>query len=159
MHDFSEIIEESIELELNAASLYLIFHFALPEDAAFWWQLHKEERNHASLLSSLKETFLPADLYPDGFVLPSLDLLRSANAKLTDLIEQYRADPPERRVACELALQVEHLAGEIHFQQFAAKQPESKLEEAFHNLIGSDKDHIQKILNYMRENGIETEEL
>lgn len=151
VQDIDRIIDESIELELNAAALYLLFHFAFPEDKEFWWQLHKEERGHASLLTTLKDTFLPAELYPESFVPPSLSKLQKVNRELKDLLEKFRQNPPPRGEAFQVALQVENDAGEMHFQQFAEKKPQSKIEEVFQTLISDDKDHVQRIFEYMHD--------
>lgn len=155
MKNLSKLIEESIELELNAAGLYALFHFAIPQDASFWWQLHQEERNHASLLSSLNNTFLPADIYPDSLIMPPLEKLKKVNARLNILLEKFGNAPPGRDEAFRVALEVENSAGELHFQKFAVHQDDSKVDQVFRNLISSDKDHLQRILNYMKENGIE----
>jgi ferritin len=154
MENLSRLIEESIELELNAAGLYALFHFALPEDGGFWWQLHQEERNHASLLASLRTTFLPADIYPDSFVLPSLEKLTEVNTRLNILLEKYRNEPPGREEAFHVALELENSAGELHFQKFADQQDASKVDQVFRDLISGDKDHMQRILRYMKEHGI-----
>jgi len=155
MQDVIQIVEESIDLELNVAALYFLFHFAFPEDAAFWWQLHGEERNHAALLSSVKKTFIPADAYPAHFLPPFLDKLKSANEELNSLIEKYKKKPPKREEAFLVALAVENSAGEKHFQEFAEKAPQSKIDEAFHNLISHDRDHIRRIREYMERKGID----
>ena len=35
--NLSQLLKEAIQLELNVAKLYLLFHKLLPEDAEFWW--------------------------------------------------------------------------------------------------------------------------
>ena len=39
-----QFIDEAIQLELNAAEIYLIFSGAIPEDANFWATLAWEEK-------------------------------------------------------------------------------------------------------------------
>jgi hypothetical protein len=39
-----QFIDEAIQLELNAAEIYLIFSEAIPEDANFWATLAWEEK-------------------------------------------------------------------------------------------------------------------
>ncbi|MEA3487197.1 MAG: hypothetical protein U9R20_06020 [Thermodesulfobacteriota bacterium] len=62
--DFSYLIEESINLELNIADLYFLFHELFPEDADFWWRLVLEEKNHAALIRSGKKYFEPVNKFP-----------------------------------------------------------------------------------------------
>lgn len=154
MADPAEVIEQSIELELNAAGIYALFHFAFPEDAAFWWQLHLEERNHATLLRSIKETFMPISVFPEAFALPSIQQLHTANGRLRDLLATFRNHPPTRTEAFHVALEIELSAGEIHFQKFAEKQYENKIDKIFSQLIKEDKDHLQRIMRYMQERDI-----
>lgn len=154
MKNLAELIEESIELELNAAGIYALFHFAFPEDASFWWQLHLEERNHASWLSSIKDTFLPISVFPEAFALPSLQLLKDTNRRLQELLEKFRKQAPERTEAFHVAMEIESSAGEIHFQKFTEQQHENKIDKIFSQLIRDDKDHLQRIQQYMKERSI-----
>ncbi len=158
MDKLSRLIEESIELELNAAGLYALFHCSIPEDAGFWWKLHQEERNHASLLSALNETFLPVDAYPESLLLPRLEKLKAVNARLNNLLEKFREYPPNREEAFRIALEIENSAGELHFQKFIEHEDETQVDKVFKNLIGNDKDHILRIKKYMKEKGIEKQE-
>ena len=52
--ELSRILDESIQLELNVADLYLSFCHAFAEDKDFWSHLAEEEGNHAALLRSGK---------------------------------------------------------------------------------------------------------
>jgi len=159
MDNLADLIEESIELELNAAGLYALFHFAFPDDAAFWWQLHQEERNHASLLRSIKDTFLPISVYPDALVLPSLEQLKKSNEKLRHMLEKFRTKPPSREDSFHIAMEVETSAGEIHFQRFAEKMHENKIDQIFSQLVKDDKDHLQRIQQYMIDRNIKMNEI
>lgn len=154
MEDLAELVQESIELELNAAGIYALFHFAFPEDAAFWWQLHIEERNHASMLRSIRETFLPISVYPEGFVLPPLQELKETNRQLQKMLEEFRRQAPGRTEAFHAALAIESSAGEIHLQNFADQPHENKIDRIFSRLIRDDKDHLERIEQYMRARNI-----
>ena len=48
--ELKQIIDESVQLELNVTKLYKIFNQAFQEDANFWWTLSEEEENHANLI-------------------------------------------------------------------------------------------------------------
>ena len=53
--NFGLLINEAIQVELNVARLYLLFHELLPEDATFLWELVIEEENHAALLRTIEQ--------------------------------------------------------------------------------------------------------
>ena len=152
---FFPILDESIQLELNVARLYKIFHSAFPEDAKFWWELSLEENNHAALIRSIKEVFLPVGKFPDEMFSVSLEQLIKSNAELTALIKKFGSIAPSREDAFNIAFEVEQSAGELHFQEFIDKKDKSKVEEIFEQLNREDKDHAKKILSYMDAHGIE----
>ncbi|MEE8377166.1 MAG: hypothetical protein V3R45_02225 [Candidatus Aminicenantaceae bacterium] len=56
--DFKELLETSIELELLVSDLYSLYNEIFPEDSDFWWDLSFEEKNHASLLESMRTCLL-----------------------------------------------------------------------------------------------------
>jgi hypothetical protein len=153
--EHSMIIDESIELELNVAELYMIFHAAFPEDADFWWKLLLEEKNHAALIRSIKEIFLPAGKFPDEIFSTSLEKLKKSNTELRGLIKKCRHITPSREDAFNVALEIEQSAIEIHFQKFIDKKGKSKIEEIFEHLNRDDKDHAKRIHSYMDAHGIE----
>ncbi len=157
MNTLSHIIEECIDLELNVAALYAIFHFSIPADAKFWWQMHQEERNHAALLRSINETFLPVEVFPDNLTLPSLEESKKMNAALAELLEKYRNHPPDRQEALLVALKIEYSAGEIHFQHFSAQESPTKVDKIFQELIREDKNHAERITKYMQNKGFQPE--
>ena len=150
-----QLIEEAIKLELNVAEIYLSFHNRFPEDAGFWWKIAIEEKNHAALLRNGKQFFLDAGMFPDNLVGDSLEALIEANNDLENIIRQEKEAPPSRAVAFNLALKLEESAGEIHFQHAMqqAKHPSEAI-LLFQSLNEGDKDHAERIRNYMRLNGI-----
>ena len=151
-----QLIDEAIQLELNVADIYLSFHHRFPEDAGFWWKIAIEEKNHAALLRNGKQFFLDAGMFPEELVGDSLKSLISANNDMKSILMQEKEAPPSRAAALNLALKLEELAGEIHFQH--AMQQTKHPSEAillFQSLNEEDKDHADRIRNYMRMNGIE----
>ena len=149
------IIDESIQLEINIAELYKIFHAAFPEDTDFWWELLLEEENHAALIRSIKEIFLPVGIFPDEMFFTSLEKLKKSNTELRKLIRKFRDIAPSREEAFNIALKVEQSAGEIHFQKFIDKKGKSRIENIFEHLNRHDKDHVKRICSYMDAHGIE----
>jgi len=156
--EVSELIKESIQLELNVAELYLVFHHAFPDDADFWWRLFIEEKNHAALIRSVEEGFMPAGILPEELLSSSLDKIREANTAIVALIARFKTAPPSREDAFSIAHKLEESAGEIHFQSFMTKETESRIDEIFQRLNRGDKDHARRIRSYMEKHGIESQE-
>lgn len=152
--NLSELIDEAIKLEMNVARIYLNFHFIFREDADFWMKLYNEEKNHAALLEKGKQNFLDAGRFPVELVGSSVESFVEANRKLKGVLKEE--SPPSRVAAFNLALNMETLAGEMHYQN-AMQQVEnpSDIVKLFRALNKDDKDHASRIRNYMREHGIE----
>ncbi len=152
-NDLIKLAEEAMRLEYNVSKLYMIFRDAYPEDAAFWWQLVIEEGNHAALIKSARDYFMPVGVFPDG-MFPVMEDMQEANVELESLLEQYAADPPSREIAFNVTLKTEMSAGEIHFQNTMTKIADSKILEMFQKLNQDDKDHAKRIRAYMKEHQI-----
>jgi len=156
---FYSLLDESIKLELNISNLYMIFYENLPDDANFWWKMVLEEKNHASLLRSGKEIFAPMDKFPEELLSSSLQELSEANKFIQSLIERYREVPPTREEAFNVALHLEQSAGEVHYQLFMEKIPDTQLMKTFQKLNNDDKDHAKRISSYMKTKGIKIKEM
>jgi len=152
--DFTALIEESINLELNVADLYLLFNKLFPEDADFWWELSLEEKNHGALLRSGKEVFLPRNKFPHDLIEDRLHVLVDINSEINSLIKKYEVNPPSREKAFNVALNIENSAGELHFQRFMDKEANLKIDDIFKQLNKDDKNHAKRISSYMKRNGI-----
>jgi rubrerythrin len=147
-----EIIEESIQLELNVAELYRIFQEGFPEDAGFWQELHREEKSHASLLRTARDSFIKRGNFPSNLVADSLETLKASNAVVERLARKYAQALPSRREACETAIQVEESAGESHYLDFMEKAPGNSLDTVFQLLNRDDKNHAMRIREYLDRN-------
>ena len=154
--EISELIEESVQLELNVGELYLVFHRAFPDDADFWWRLSLEEKNHAALIRSIKEGFMPVGILPAELLSSSLGKIREANTAIVTLIARFKTASPSREEAFSIAHNLEESAGEIHFQTFMEKETESTIDQVFQRLNRADKDHATRIRSYMEKHGIES---
>ena len=155
-NDLIKLAEEAMQLEYNVSKLYMIFRDTHPEDSAFWWELVIEEGNHAALIKSGRDYFMPVGIFPEG-MFPEMEDMQQANAELESLLEKYTADPPSREVAFNVALKTEISAGEIHFQNTMTKPADSKVLAMFQKLNQEDKDHAKRIRAYMKENKIATQ--
>lgn len=153
--DFTSLIEETINLELNVAEAYLLFYNLFPEDETFWWQLMLEEKNHAALIRSGKEHFEPGNNFPHDLLMKNLKELEDENSKLESLIKKYKSNPPSREEVFNAALDFENSAAELHFQYFMDKDTDSKMDNIFKRLNQQDIDHAERISSYMKTNGIQ----
>ncbi len=152
------IIDESIQLELNVAALYTVFHDKLPKHQAFWWKLVLEEQNHAALIKSGKLYFEPLSQFPENLLAPKLEQLKETNNQIAAWTESYRLTHPSAEIAFNLALYLEQSAGEIHFQEFMEREPCNNLERTFRQLNNFDQDHAKRLRQYMEEHGIPIKE-
>lgn len=154
----SQVVDASIQLELNVAELYGFFHTAFPQHEEFWWKLRLEERNHAALIRSAKEQFDPVGKFPVDLVSSQLIEITEINNKLRSLIERFNINAPSESEAFSIALLLEQSAGEAHYQKFmetdAGQESKCQLCKIFQQLNEHDKDHAERIQNYMDSQGI-----
>lgn len=153
-NDITSLLEESINLELNVSNLYSCFKVLFPDDAAFWWNLQIEEKNHAALIRSGKKFFEPLKKFPHDLLAPVLQSLKNTNSRLDFLIKKYDESPPSREETLNIALKIENSAGELHFQNFMDGKANSKIDDIFKELNKDDKDHAKRIRCYMEKHGI-----
>ncbi|HCD36107.1 rubrerythrin family protein [Chlorobium phaeovibrioides] len=147
-----QLLDASIQLELNLAKLYTLFNDLFEEDEEFWWQLSMEERGHAALLQQEKKD--PSVVFPENLLAKDLLALNESNGRITALVTQFRQNPPTRREAFDIALELELSAGESHYQEFLDSPSESATANIFKQLNQEDRDHAERIRSYMTESGI-----
>jgi len=148
-------LEESIQLELNLATLYTIFNDAFSEDEDFWWELAMEERGHAALLQQEKKEPQQNEFFPNNLLAKELQSLVDANAAIAQLISNYKTNPPSRGEALQTAIDLEMAAGESHFQHFLDSPTNSAAANIFKQLNQDDCNHAARILEYRTKNLIE----
>ncbi len=151
----SQLIDESIKVELNVAKIYMFFCDTFSEDLDFWWKLALEEKNHADLIEIGRGTSIVKPEFPVELLAPSVEMLYEANNKLISMLKEYRIKLPSRKKTFNIALDIEQLAGELHFQLAMEKPLTSTIMEIFHKLNQNDKDHADRIRTYMSDKGIE----
>jgi len=152
----NQLIEESIQLELNVGELYLLFYRLFPEDGHFWWRLAIEEENHAALLKTVRQmeqldVDIPPDLFPE-----SLQDLKGANRMIRQAILDFEKNP-DRTAAFQTAYRLETSAGEYHYDAFMKHAPDSRVTSIFKHLNGDDVDHANRIREYMENRHIPME--
>ncbi len=148
----TQLIDESIKLELNVAEIYMVFCNTFPEDSDFWREMTSEEKSHANLIKSGRDTFL--DQFPPRLLATSLQELCDTNKKLISLLKEHKENPPSRETAFNIALDIEQLPGELHFQLAMEKSFTSSIMKIFQELNKDYKDHASRIRTYMSDNGI-----
>ena len=151
----SRILDESIQLELSVADLYLSLRHAFAEDKDFWSHLAEEESNHAALLEGGRLEALDEGQFPAKILTTNLDALIKVNNEMKELLKEHKHKPPSSRAsAFEIAIKVEESTGEIDFSCFMEQQADSSAAKLFQRVNSEDRDHARRIRNYMREKGI-----
>ncbi len=150
----SRILDETIQLELNVADLYLSFAQAFSEDKDFWLPLALEEKNHAALLTSGKLESLDKGHFPAKALTTNLGALIKVNKEINALVKKHQRKPPSRAAAFEIAIKVEESTGEIDFSCFMEQEAGSLAPKFFGRVNSEDRDHGRRLRNYMREKGI-----
>jgi len=149
-----QFLHESIQLEINVSDLYQLFYMKFPDDSEFWWQLSLEEVNHAALLRSINDLFLPEKILPRNILEKLSEEISKANQSIRERISRYKLNTPSRSEAFTYAYQLELSAGEAHYEMFMNEIPESNVEKIFQKLNGEDKNHANRIDEYMKLNKI-----
>ncbi|HED30109.1 MAG TPA: rubrerythrin family protein [Prosthecochloris aestuarii] len=149
-----ELLRQSIDLELAIARLYSLFHDTYEEDDDFWWQLAIEERNHAALLRNEVKNHKEHGSLPENLLATDLKAVREAIEYVEHLITTFTASPCSRTEALQTAYKIENSIGEIHFQEFMERRSCSLGDELFKQLNQDDKDHAERILQYMFSQGL-----
>jgi ferritin len=154
MKNLKQTIDESILLEENLSTLYMVYASFFEEDSAFWKKLSEEEVRHAEIIAKAGKI----EIHPDGVIsamlYTMLQDISEDNNNINTMIDKYQHHPPSREDAFNTALSFEKSATEIHFQKFMAKHSENILFQLFQKLNAEDKDHLVRIRDYMNENGI-----
>ena len=144
-NQLSELIEESIQLELNMAELYKLFSGTYPEGNDFWRQLYLEEKSHAALIRTGHDSFMKHGDFPRDMISSSIEGLKTSNAKTEKLLADCKATPPDHHEACRLAIERESDVGEAHYAVFMNKDAANSLEAVFQQLNRADIDHEKRI--------------
>ncbi|MBI5049661.1 MAG: rubrerythrin family protein [Nitrospirae bacterium] len=157
-HNHLEIIdnllEECIAIELNVGNLYLFFYNNIPHSGDFWWQLSIEEGNHAALLKGYLGKIREKDFLSKIFF-SEMEELKKTNTYIKKLYKKYQEKIPSLEEACKTALKLEGMVGEQHYQTLVTISSESPLIQIMQKLNSSDKNHMDRIAEYMKGHGIE----
>ncbi len=150
----SQLLDESIKLELKIGDLYLSFSRTFTQDREFWFWLAQEENNHAALLKSAKLEFVDAGYFPSEMLNSNLNSLIKSNQQILDVIKRQKQKVLSRAATFKMALKIEGLAGEVDFHRAIEKEADSPALKLFQKLNRDDKNHARRIRKYMRQKGI-----
>ena len=152
-----QLIDESIQLELNVAAVYKIFFNIFPEDSELWSKLIREEEKHADLIQSMRSSFLLPRQFPSDLLASPIKMLKKTNNRLVSILKKYNKEQPLRESAFKIALDIERSAGEFDFQLAAEKSPDSGIMKIFQALNKDCRNHTEKIITYVQNKGIRLE--
>jgi hypothetical protein len=147
-------LKEAIEMELNVGDVYLLFSAKFPKDYDFWWKISMEELNHAALIESINDVFLPDSSFPMDSIDIQAEDLRKVNLSIREKIEEYKLISPSRLEAFNYGFELENSAAEFHFEHFMTTVQNSPIVEIFQKLNGDDVNHAARIYKYMKDNNI-----
>ena len=150
--DQIELFKEAIQVELNLSKLYCLYSEIYKDDGNFWLQLSTEEMNHATLLKTGMDEFSDMNLFPDELYHEDLDELKQVNYVLKQMKEAYSQNPIDKKIAYNIALNLEESNQEKQYNIFMNKiPPESKAMKLFQSLNGDNKNHIERIKNLINK--------
>jgi len=149
-----DILDQFYQYELQISEIYASFTYMFEEDNEFWWKISLEEKNHASLVASVKQVFAPAGKIPSMLDTIDIENIIIENKKLTEILAHLKDKVPNRKEAFKIAIELENSAVENHYQEFMESEGGSQIDRMFRELNNYDKDHVARISEYMKENGI-----
>lgn len=149
-----EILEsftnEAIKLELKMYEIYTLFHDNFPEDASFWRKLASEELNHAETVRKIKPFLYLDQEMLSNIVSIGLESLKNEYQKMQGIIDDFKKNS-SRINAFNIALELENSGLETFYQVFIDSKKNSDVSVVFKTLTGDDKNHAQRIQNYMNK--------
>jgi hypothetical protein len=148
------ILEEASHLEILMADIYTLFEESFFEDRKFWHQLAHEEKNHAALLRSVKSSRTMSTQFVSN--LPHNLLQENIKTKewATALFSKFSQKKPDRKAAFNAAIEIEKSAEEVHYQNIMTKKADSWFIKVFQELNEYDRDHLKRVVKYVKENKI-----
>ena len=94
--------------------------FSLSPNGDFWNQKAQDERNHAALLIQSRPFITLNDKFPDEIFPNDIEEIKNNNAKTIKSIDTFTKNP-SREKSFKLALGIEPMSGELHYQSLMNK--------------------------------------
>lgn len=152
------ILDESVDLEYTISLLYFLFSQTFPQTSLFWGRLWIEEQDHANLLKTCCDMIDKNDVDTRDIVWPDLEKVKSIDQRIRELIVQYEKKPPPLQEALSTALQIEQAAEEYQIrvtEESPLPQDHSEALEIVRKLNSDERNHAQRIGEYMEISGLE----
>ena len=149
------LINTSIKLELTVSKLYQLFSEMDTRDKEFWKVLSLEEENHASVLKTAKSIFMISDIFPEELVWNSKEKIEETIKELNLLIDRYSEESSTRGERFNMAYNIEMTEPQLNYQVFMDKEVKDCVNTLLKQLNGSNKKHVEKIMEYIKLNKIE----
>ena len=146
--------DEAGQLELLVSDLYTLLGKLLIEDSLFWHQLADEEKSHAEPIKTIKNSPVFSKEYVSDSAPDLLQEILQTKELVSTLIVKYSEIKPDRRTAFKTAIAVEKSAGEIAYQNFLTQEAGSWIHAALQKLNEYDRDHINRLKQYVEDNNI-----
>jgi hypothetical protein len=147
-------LDEASQLEMLVADLYAIFEKSFSEDSLFWHQLTDEEKNHAALIRTIKNSPGCSKKFVSSFAPDLLQEILQTKELVSSLIVKYSEKKPDRKTAFVKAISVEKSAGEIAYQDLMTQEADSWILLGLQKLNEYDRDHIKRLEQYAKDNKI-----
>ena len=152
-----EILDEFIVQELLVSDIYSLFEKTFREDSEFWYKLSQEELSHSITLQAERDSFSEEGLLPAELVQVDLEALQKQNSLLSNFYEELKKSAPSREQAFSIAYALERTMLETIYASCLAKHPETRALKMFQSISSDEKEHIERILQYASNIGIEVE--
>jgi len=153
----TEILDESIRQELLVSDFYGLFETIFREDREFWYKLSQEELNHSAILQAERDAFYEAGLLPEKLALADSETLQEQNNLLSDFLEKLKNSPPSIEQAFTIGVCLEGAITETVFRSCLEAYPETRALMIFQFLVGEERAHIERILQYAADMEISIE--
>ncbi|MCF6149445.1 MAG: hypothetical protein E3K37_12400 [Candidatus Kuenenia sp.] len=150
----AQCLVELIKLELAISDLYMFFSQKCPADRFFWENMAQEEKTHALLLQSNKESILTKKEFANELFVFNKNILREINDSIKNMMLDFGENTLSREEALKTALRTEKTAGELYYQSAMNIRSDDECIKIFQELNKEFANHTQKIQNYMKEKGI-----
>jgi len=144
----TEILNESIRQELLVSDFYGLFETIFREDREFWYKLSQEELNHGAILQAERDEFYEAGLLPEELLLADLETLQEQNILLSDFLDKLKKSPPSIEQAFSIGFCLEGATIETIYRSCLEEYPETRALRIFQLMVGEERAHIERILQY-----------
>jgi len=144
-------LNEASQLEMRVGDLYTLFAASFPEDHDFWQQLAHEEKDHAAMIRTIMGNPNLSDRFVSAFAPGLLHEIQKINHWLSSLYVEFSERKTDRKTALDVARKIEKSAGEIDYQNFMVQESDSWLLKGLQQINKNDRDHLERIEEYMRE--------